>query len=120
MKRRTFLQASAAGMAGMAAATGGLLSWSPRARAATISKTYYITDGYITQVDGTDVYFMGYSASSASLNVPGESLIVQEGDTVQITIVNTLSSSHSFVIDGLVDSGTIEGGQTRTVSFHRR
>ena len=63
------------------------------------------------------MYFRGYSSNSSTLSVPGESLIVQEGDTVNITIVNTLSSSHSFVIDGLVDSGSIRGGRSSSFSF---
>lgn len=117
MKRRTFLQAGAAGVAGALAGMGGLLSWSPRARAATVSRTFYITDGYITQPDGTNVYFKGFSDQAGGLNVPGRPLIVQEGDTVEITLVNTLSTSHSFVIDGMVDSGPIGGGQSRVVSF---
>ena len=114
MKRRDFLKTGAAGslMAGL-----GLISWVPRAQAATINKTYYITDGFITQPDGSDVYFKGFSRSRNSLNVPGESLVVQQGDTVNITIVNTLGSSHSFVIDGVVDSGRIRGGRSTTVSF---
>ncbi|WP_031432864.1 multicopper oxidase domain-containing protein [Methylomarinum vadi] len=117
MKRRDFLRVSAAGVAASAMGGAGLLSWTPRASAATINKTYYITAGYIEQPDGTDVYFRGFSNSSGSLNVPGESLIVQEGDTVNITVVNTLSTSHSFVIDGLVDSGTIRGGRSANLSF---
>lgn len=117
MKRRDFLRVSAAGMAASAMGGIGLLSWTPRAHAATINKTFYITGGYIEQADGTDVYFKGFSSSSSSLSVPGESTIVQEGDTVNITIVNKLSTTHSFVIDGLVDSGSISGGQTRSFSF---
>lgn len=117
MKRRDFLKFTSAGVAGSVMSSMGLLSWTPRAHAATISKTLYITDGYITQPDDVDVYFRGYSSSSGSLSVPGESLIVQEGDTLKITIVNTLSSDHSFVIDGLVDSGTIPGGGSKTVEF---
>ena len=115
MKRRDFLKVSTAVAA--SATMGGVLPWVPRAHAATINKTLYITNGYITQPDGVSVYFRGFSQSSSSLNVPGESLIVQQGDTVRITIVNRLSTSHSFVIDGMVDSGTIGGGQTRTVQF---
>jgi hypothetical protein len=44
-------------------------------------------------------------------------MIVQEGDTVRITVINTLGTSHSFVIDGMVDSGRISGGQSRTIQF---
>ena len=117
MKRRNFLKFSMASLASAVAGTSGLVAWSPRAQAATISKTFYITEGFITQITGEDVYFMGYSSSSSSLNIPGESFVVQEGDTVKITIVNTLGTSHSFVIDGQVDSGTIAGGATKTVTF---
>jgi plastocyanin len=105
-------------MAAMCAGTAGLLTWTPRAHAATINKTFYITEGFITQADGVDVYFRGFSNSSNSLAIPGEHMIVQEGDTVNITIVNTLNSDHNFSIDGLnVDSGRIRGGDTATVSF---
>jgi len=117
MKRRDFLKAGSAGIAGSLLGGAGLLAWTPRAHAATISKTFYITDGFIDQIDGTSVHFKGFSSNADSLNVPGESMIVQQGDTVEITIVNMLSTSHSFVIDGVVDSGTIRGGQTRTIEF---
>lgn len=117
MKRRNFLQFSVASIAAAAAAGPGLMAWAPSAMAATIQKTFYITEGFITQITGEDVYFMGYSSSPDDLNIPGESFIVQEGDTVEITIVNTLDSSHSFVIDGQVDSGSIAGGKTKTFSF---
>jgi len=117
MKRRDFLIAGTASLAGSVLGSAGLIAWTPRAHAATITKTFYITDGFITQPDGVNVYFRGFSPSSNSLAVPGEQLIAQEGDTVRITIVNRLSTSHSFKIDGVVDSGRIYGGQTRTIEF---
>jgi FtsP/CotA-like multicopper oxidase with cupredoxin domain len=117
MKRRDFLKAGTAGIAASLLGGTGLISWTPRAHAATISRTYYITDGYLTQPDGVSVYFKGFSSTNNTLNVPGEQLVVQEGDTVRISIVNTLSSSHSFVIDGVVNSGTIRGGRSTTVEF---
>jgi len=117
MKRRDFLKAGSAGLTSSLLGSIGLISWTPRARAATITKTYYITDGYITQPDGVDVYFKGFSSSSNTLNVPGEQLVVQQGDTVRLTIRNTLGTSHSFKIDGVVDSGRIRGGETRTIEF---
>ena len=117
MKRRDFLKLGTAGITGAVSTSLGLLSWSPRGFAATISKTFYITDGYIAMPDGVDVYFKGFSDSISQLNIPGESVIVQQGDTVEITIVNTLSSDHSFVIDGVVDSGIINGGQSKLISF---
>lgn len=117
MKRRDLLKAGSFGLAGSVLAGTGLLAWTPRAYSATISKTFYITDGFITEPDGVDVYFRGFSTTNNSLNVPGESMIVQSGDTVRITLINTLNSRHSFVIDGVVDSGLIYGGQTRTIEF---
>ncbi len=117
MKRRTFLQASAAGITGALTAGAAVLTWTPRAHAATVARTYTITDGYITQPDGVNVYFKGYSDSATGLNVPASSFIVQEGDTVTVTINNTLGSDHSFVIDGVVDSGVISAGTSKTVSF---
>ncbi|GMQ83912.1 MAG: hypothetical protein BMS9Abin06_0658 [Gammaproteobacteria bacterium] len=117
MKRRDFLKAGTAGLTGSVLAGVGLISWTPRAHAATITKTFYITDGFVKQIDGTDVYFRGYSDVSNTLNVPGESMIVQQGDTVEITLINTLSSSHNFVIDGMADSGGVGGGNSKTFSF---
>jgi len=124
MDRRNFLKFSSASVAAMCAGTVGLVSWTPRAHAATINKTYYITEGFIAQPDGVDVYFRGFSNNTNSLAVPGEHMIVQEGDTVNITIVNTLNSSHNFTIDGFeddngdpVDTGRIRGGRSATVSF---
>ena len=115
--RRTFLKFSSAGIASALLGSTGLLSWSPRAEAATISQTFYITEGFIAQPDGVDVYFRGFSPSTNKLTVPGAQMIAQEGDTMRITIVNTLGTSHSFKIDGIVDSGRISGGQTKTIEF---
>ena len=117
MNRRNFLKFSSAGIASAMLGTAGLITWVPRAQAATISKTFYITEGFITQPDGANVYFRGFSSSTNSLNTPGEHIIAQEGDTIDITIVNTLGTSHSFVVDGMVDSGRIRGGETRRIQF---
>ncbi|MCK5334640.1 MAG: multicopper oxidase domain-containing protein [Gammaproteobacteria bacterium] len=117
MNRRDFLKAGTGSLATTVLATSGLISWTPRAHAATINKTFYITDGYQTQITGDNVYFRGFSSSNNVVNVPGESMVVQEGDTVNITIINTLSSTHRFVIDGVVDSGNIRPNRSVTVSF---
>ena len=117
MKRRDFLGLGTAGLASAITGSTGLIAWSSRAEAATISKTFYITDGTITQIDGTAVYFRGYSNTSSDLNIPGEPIIAMQGDTIEITLINTLSSDHSFVIDGMVDSGTVRGGRSKTFSF---
>jgi len=124
MKRRTFLKFSSASVATMISGTASMLAWIPRVEAATINKTFFITEGFITQSDGVDVYFRGFSNNTTSLAIPGEHLIVQEGDMVNITIVNTLNTDQNFSIAGYqdingvpVDSGRIQGGTTVTVSF---
>jgi len=117
MKRRDFLSLGTAGLASAITGSTGLIAWSGRAEAAVINKTFYITDGFITQIDGTNVYFRGYSSSSSSLNIPGESMIVQQGDTVEITLINTLNTPHNFVIDGMADSGAVAAGSSKTFSF---
>jgi hypothetical protein len=124
MDRRNFLKFGSASAAAMFAGTAGLLTWTPRSHAATINKTFYITQGFINQADGVSVYFRGFSNSSNSLAVPGEHMIVQEGDTVNITVVNTLGRSHNFTIDGYqdsngnpVDTGRIRPYRTASVSF---
>lgn len=117
MNRRDFLKAGTASLATTVLATTGLITWAPRAHAATINKTMFITDGYQTQITGDNVYFRGFSSSNNVVNVPGESIVAQEGDTINITITNTLSTTHRFVIDGVVDSGDIKSGRTVTVTF---
>ena len=118
MKRRDFIKLSSASITtGVISSSLGLLSWAPRAFAATITHSFYITDGTITMPDNTNVYFKGFSDTTSQLNVPGKSIIAQEGDTIEITITNTLSNDHSFVIDGVVNSGSIRPGQTKTISF---
>lgn len=119
MKRRDFLKAGTAGMATTVTGAAGLIAWTPRAHAETVSKTYYITDGFLNMIDGTNLYLKGFSATDDEVNVPGEHMVVREGDTVRITIRNTLNTSHSFTIPGIsgADTGTIRGGQSKTIEF---
>lgn len=117
MRRRTFLKISSGAILGSVTGAASFLTWTPRAEAATIEKTFYITEGYIEQPDGVNVYFRGFSSDSNSLNVPGESLIVQEGDTIRITVVNTLGTSHRFTVEGHNVDMSVSGGSQRTVTF---
>jgi len=117
MKRRDFLKFGSAGMFTAVSGTLGLVSWTPRAYAANITKEFWITQGTQTMITGETLYLRGFSSSSTSLNVPGESFIVQENDMVTIKVHNTLSTPHSFVIDGMVNTGPINPGQTATVTF---
>jgi len=81
------------------------------------TRSYFITEGFITQPDNQAVYFRGYSLSETALDVPAQPFIVSQGDSVTVTINNTLGTDHSFVIDGIVDSGIIKAGESKTISF---
>lgn len=116
MQRRKFFKYATAGLASTFG-VGGLLAWQPRAHAATVSQTFYLTQGMKLQPDGTQVFFRGFSTAANVVDVPAKSLIVQQGDTVTITINNNLGTTHRFVIDGMVDSGPIAGGSIKTFSF---
>lgn len=123
MERRGFLKAGTAGFASLMTGAG-LLSWTPRSEAATISKTLYITGGTRVMPDGVSVYIKGFSDSSADLNVPATSIICQEGDTLVITVINRLAVTHNFVIGGLkagdpplASSGDIAGGGSKTITY---
>ena len=117
MKRRTFLKFSSTAAAAALTGTAGLIAWQPRAHAATINKEIWITEGTITQPDGVDVYFRGFSGSDSNLDVPGQVLVMAVGDTYNLTIHNTLNTSHRFVIDELGIDRSVPARSTRSVSI---
>ncbi len=98
---------------------------------AVVAQTFYITEGELNMMDatgvGTLVPFRSFNINDVAgeLNVPGKAMIVNQGDTVEITIVNRLQSVHNFTINHIVngvnvviaDSGVIPAGETRVVSF---
>lgn len=60
---------------------------------------------YINTADGNLVYMWGYGLgtdTTAQLYYPGPTLIVNEGDTVSITLTNTLDEAVSIVFPGQV------------------
>jgi len=123
MDRRDFLRAGGTGMVG-ALLGSGLLSWVPRAEAATISKTYYITDGTLTMPDGVVVYFQSFADAIGTLKIPAAPIVCQEGDTLSITVVNKLAATHNFTILGLksgdaplASTGDIASGATKTITY---
>jgi len=117
MRRRTFLKISSGALLSSVASATGLITFTPRAEAATLYKTFDITEGFIQQADGVNVYFRGFSGNSNSLHVPGEVLVMQAGDTYSLTIRNNLNSDHSFVINELGVNTSIPAGRTRTVTI---
>jgi len=67
--------------------------------------------GYVSLADGGSVYAWGYSAGGL-MQLPGPTLIVTQGDTVTITLNNTLPAAAgnvSIVFPGQQVSGTTGG-----------
>jgi len=83
----------------------------------------FINDGQVDMIDGTPVYMWGYGFRSGAvddavgLHTPGPVIWTYEGETVELTVTNNLDEDHSFVIDGVYNSGRIGPGQGHAVSF---
>ena len=123
MERRAFLKAGGASLAS-ALLGSGLISWSPRSEAATITQTLYITDGTKTMPDGVSVYVQGYGTTANTPIIPAPSMVCQEGDTLSITVYNMLSKTHNLVIGSLASGGTpiattgdIAAGAHKTLTY---
>jgi FtsP/CotA-like multicopper oxidase with cupredoxin domain len=66
----------------------------------TGSFTLDAVEGYINLSDGNVVYMWGYAANGGAFQYPGPVLCVNEGDTVTITLNNTLRVASSIVFPG--------------------
>jgi FtsP/CotA-like multicopper oxidase with cupredoxin domain len=99
MKRREFLRLGAGAVAGTAAGSIGLLSWSPRAHAQTIAVSLTAMHGDVTQIDGTTAFMFGFSDTSV-LSVPGPAIVCQSGDSIQLTLANALDTPVVFAVTG--------------------
>lgn len=90
------------------------------AQAATRNYTLYITPGVllVNGSGGASMAAWGYSDVLGNLMVPGPGLTADEGDTVNVTVINNHTLSHNFVIQGITtDTTAIPAGQTRGYSF---
>jgi FtsP/CotA-like multicopper oxidase with cupredoxin domain len=90
------------------------------ATAATRSYTLYITAGTLTVngAGGATMPAWGYTEVAGTPKFPGPSLIANEGDTVNITVVNNHTINHNFLIKGVTtDTTAIAPGASRLYSF---
>jgi FtsP/CotA-like multicopper oxidase with cupredoxin domain len=58
-------------------------------------------DGYILTPDGNSVYMWGFANGNEAFQNPGPVLCVHEGDTVTVTLRNTLPAATSIVFPGI-------------------
>jgi FtsP/CotA-like multicopper oxidase with cupredoxin domain len=90
------------------------------ANAATRNYTLYITAGSVT-INGTGgaaLSAWSYTDVAGTAKIPGPALTANEGDTVNITVINNHTLSHNFLIQGVTtDATAIPAGQSRGYSF---
>lgn len=113
--RRAFLRHGAGGVAALG--TYGLLRWAPRAQAADVALSLFITEGEVRMVDGTRAFMLSYATAPARAAPPGPLISVLEGDRLSVSLTNATRAPRSFTIDGIADSGSIPPGETRVVRF---
>jgi FtsP/CotA-like multicopper oxidase with cupredoxin domain len=119
MKRRDFLKA---GLTGAVAFTlSGLTFMVPRkSSAATVVDVTLVAEAnFKTMIDGKDIYVWQFNDPDGS--GPGEltsGLLVQEGDTVNVTVENNVYRPINFIIPGVLNnSRAVYPGRSRTYSF---
>ena len=90
-----------------------------KSSAATVDVTLVAEANFKTMIDGTEIYVWQFNDPDGS--GPGEltsGLIVQEGDTVNVTVVNNLYLPINFVIPGVLkDSSVVLPGYSGRYSF---
>ena len=102
------------------AATFMLLCFGVAANAATLNYTLYISAGNLTinGNGGTTMAAWGYSTVAGTPVFPGPKLTANEGDTVNVTVINNHNIAHNFVIQGVTtDATAIAAGASRGYTF---
>jgi FtsP/CotA-like multicopper oxidase with cupredoxin domain len=87
--------------------------------AATVNVTLYARAGTITLVDGKTLFARGYAAASGgAIQIPGPQIAANQGDTVNITLVNQDAVSHKLSVTGIsLANQTVAPGGSYTYSF---
>lgn len=79
------------------------------------SFTFTAKSGYISTPDGNSIYMWGYALNNSTMQYPGPTLILNQGDTVTITLNNTLPVPVSIVFPGQANV-TATGGQAGMIT----
>jgi len=82
-------------------APGGATGHTPATPGTHPSFVLTATDGYVLTPDGNSIYDWGYANANGSFQEPGPVLCVHEGDTVTVTLRNTLPVDTSIVFQGI-------------------
>lgn len=78
--------------------------------------TFTAQDGYIVTPEGNSIYFWGLANDASPVQYPGPTMIVNQGDTVTVTLVNELHENTSLIFpgqEGVVATGGVTGQVTQ-------
>lgn len=127
MKRRDFIKYAGGGIAALIVGTT-LPSWisndSIWAKSAKVvpSLNFTITDAVKDMVTHNSInkaqcYFWLFKEKNYPAEIPGPHIFTTAGSTVKISITNALDEPHAFYIRGVVNSGPIQPGATKSIEF---
>ena len=116
MKRRDFIKAGSLGLIGTVAGTTTLLTWSQRAYSATINVNLSMVAGDVTMIDDTLAYMFTFSTTGLA-EYPGPTILCQEGDTIQLSLNNNLSTQSSFKVQGTSIYKTVAANSNTSLIF---
>jgi len=118
MQRREFLKS---GLAGSAAFTlsGLTVLGSRQAQAATTTINLTAEGAYKTMVDGASIFVWQFNdANGTGPGALTSGLLVNEGDTVNVTVTNNLDRAINFIIPGVIsNTPSVSPGSSRNYSF---
>src|SRR4030042_2083869 len=95
----TFLTLSVHGEAGIAGLTG-------------TTSNFTAKSGYTSMPDGQNIFMWGYANGAGPMQHPGPTLIVNQGATITINLMNQLNVPTSIVFpgqEGVIASGGVAG-----------
>jgi len=118
MKRRDFLKSGMAGSAAFALSGLTLLS-SGKAQAAISNISFTAEGSNKTMVDGSSIFVWQFNdANGTGPGALTSGLVVNEGDSVNVTVTNNLDRAINFVIPGVMaNTPSVSPGASRTYSF---
>ena len=127
MRRRDFIKYAGGGVAALIVGTA-LPSWISKqpnlVKSAQLvpELKFTITDALKDMVTHNSInkaqcYFWLYKEEHFPAEIPGPLIFTTAGSTVKVSITNTLDEPHAFYIMGVVDSGPIQPGATKSMEF---
>ncbi|MBI5741040.1 MAG: multicopper oxidase domain-containing protein [Nitrospirae bacterium] len=121
INRRDFLKYSGGGLAAIVIGSQ-MPGLSNQAHAAVSALDITITDTIKEMVthnaiNTAECYYWVFKEARLPADCPGPIIYAHTGDTVNITVHNTLDEPHAFYIPGMFDSGPIQPGDTFIGAF---